>query len=233
VISSARFSTTFTARSAAYGASIAAAAAAVVVCTHAAIGAVSTPTCHQSSADTHSTQVQSTLLDYNTAVAEDFKGGHTAKAEADINKAFAYAILHCWPLSLGNADDLFDRARYREAFQAYLGYFFQPHTTAINPIYEDAGAEAPFKKALQELVSGNVVTAIADLHTSVAKAPDFQEARLILGDVLYAQNRVHDARVQWRAALASYGAATPEKSSFGPDPPWLAALRLYELHKVK
>jgi tetratricopeptide (TPR) repeat protein len=216
-MSNARFSMTSIVRSAVYGASIAAVSAAVIVCTHAAIGAVSTATCHESLADKHSTRVQSTLLDYNTAIAADFKGGHAAKAEVDINKAYSYAMLHCWPLSLGGGDDLFDRGRYREAYEAYLGYFFQANTTAINPIYDDEGAQAPFKKALQELGAGNVEPAIADLHTSVAKAPDFQEARLILGDVLYSQNRVHDARIQWRAALASYGAATPEKSTFGPD----------------
>ena len=171
------------------------------------------------------------MLFYNVLIEDDIKAKR-ATLNADIDAAYAYAKAHCFPLDLGDADLAFDNGEYQEAFTRYRDFFFTPTGgQAINSSYDDLGATQPFKDGMFALADNDYKTAAKRFHASIAKAKDFQPPHYLLGDLLYAEGRVTDARKEWLAVLGSYGDNVPEKENFGPDSPWLSALRMYEIHR--
>ena len=131
------------------------------------------------------------------------------------------------------ADELFDQGRYRDAFAAYRDQYFRPDGTRgfWASTYDDLGASAPFEDGVFAAADGDYGSAQRDLRDAIKHAPEFQDANLMLGDVLFAVSRTHDARASWFAVLGSYGANLPDKESFGPDSAWKSALHMFELHR--
>jgi tetratricopeptide (TPR) repeat protein len=241
VISSARFSMIFIVRSAIYGPATAALSAAIIVCASGATGdpvSISrqdlwdNPICRHSPRDVSGIpSFTSRMLDYNRAIEADVEGGRPEKADADILKAYTYAKQICYPLWLGDADLVFEDGNYRDAFAAYRNKFFEGGGISFSPAYDDKGAVAPLKSGMNAAAKGDFSSASALFRKSIAKAPDFQEPHFMLGNLLFSLGRRTEARKEWLAVLASYGDVAPEKDNFGPDPPWVSALRMYVIHR--
>jgi tetratricopeptide (TPR) repeat protein len=240
-MSNARFSMTSIVRSAVYGASIAALPAAIIVCASSAIGdpvSISrqdlwdNPVCRHSPRDVSGIpSFTSRMLDYNRTIEADVEGGRPEKADADIFKAYAYAKQVCYPLWLGDADLLFEDGKYQDAFAAYRTKFFEGGGISFSPAYDDEGAVEPLRNGMNAAAKGDFSSASALFLESIAKAPDFQEPHFMLGNLLFSLGRHAEAHKEWLAVLASYGDVAPEKDNFGPDQPWLSALRMYVVHR--
>jgi hypothetical protein len=172
---------------------------------------------------------RSTLLDFNTKVVEDAAHPHGSAIQRDIHAAYDYAFKHCYVM-YGAGDIDIEHGKTLAAFAEFESEMFLPGGRSINPMYDDAGATEPLHAGLSAAASGDYMGAETAFRASIAKAGDFQEAHLMLGDLLFAEHHIAAARSEWLAVLESYGPAIPEKENFGPDPPWISALRLYEVH---
>jgi hypothetical protein len=190
------------------------------------------PACHAHALDPYDDPYSSKMLGFNYAAAKAYETGGLRAMRAQLAAAYNVAREHCVPLRLGDADLAFDERKYPEAFADYRnGFFFPGGGGSIGPPDFDSGGLPPLHEGLNAAANGDYKTAEADIRESIDKDHDFQAAHFVLGDLFFATGHAHDARREWLAALGSTGLVAMNKDELGPDPPWLSALRLYELHR--
>lgn len=189
--------------------------------------------CRDPKALIESDEVSSHMYAFNVKIEDEYKAGALVATRSDIDEAFRYASTHCVPEFDTAIDTIFDKRRYRDAFVGYRDRYFRPDGTRgfWASTYDDLGASAPFEDGVFAAADGDYAAAERQLRRATRLAPGFQDANLMLGDVLFAVGRKHDARAAWLAVLGSYGTVITEKEEFGPDWAWESALHMYEMHR--
>ena len=169
------------------------------------------------------------LRAFNREITNAYASGNLVETRAEIDQAYRYAMTHCGPHIIDSAGVLFDLGRYRDAFDTYSDMYFFPNGN--RGFYEDdLGASASFEDGVFAAADGDYRTAERALRDATKRAPRFEEADLMLGDVLFVLGRKHDARVAWLAALGSYGSPFTDKYE-RPEGAWISALLMYEVHR--
>ena len=192
----------------------------------------SNPACKASPQPSDDPSASSVMVDFDERITDDFRAIRPAAALTAVDGAYAYADAHCYLLRMGDADALFDAHEYRRAFAAYDLYEFSPDGSShIGPPYYDSTAVPPLREGLHAASQGAYVHAAAYFRAAIAKAADFEDPHLFLGEVLYLQGDTKGARLEWLRALNSLGIVVMNKDTIGPDPAWTSALRLFEIHK--
>jgi len=168
------------------------------------------------------------MLVFQTKIIGDRQSASSRALHDDIAAAYRFARAHCMPFLLQRPDELFMQGRYREAFGAYRDHYFSKGGVPFNTAnHQDAGALTAFKTGVDAAADGNYNRARAAFSATIAKYDAAQEAHFLLGQVLCATGGELEARMQWRAAVETYGITRSEKDALGPDPSWMSALRAY------
>ncbi len=138
------------------------------------------------------------------AVTLGFSGGVVSASGADPCQV-PILETHVATFPYGIADKHFLAGRYASAFRAYYRVFFCPNDggtyAGLNPEAFDVGVDKLFRLALVEASEGEYRSAVGTLKHALTLDVNADEARYLIGNVLFASGEQQKARSAWRAAL--------------------------------
>lgn len=128
------------------------------------------------------------------------------------------------PSALQPGDSLFDDGHIQAAFKSYDAAWskLRAEGAEVNPRFQDTGAAQDFFEALKLAGAGHLDEATHRLQSATTLSPDFEEAHYFLGNALFAQGDIAQAKQQWMGVVGQPGFRN--QIVHGPDEYQIAAI---------